>query len=388
MKKNKGITLIALIITIIVMLILVAVSVNILIKSNLIGTAEKTVNKYKTATEEEANGGTIEINGKKYNSIDDYMEEISPTIVEGDPDDWEFTVEDDDTITITGYKNTDTTIDTVVVPNYIGGKPVKKIEGGRFISSTAGGTVYFGAIWNNEICTQNYFSFGSWNYQQNITIKKVVLSPGIETIGKIAFAATINLSEVIIPSSVTNIEEDAFAGCSTLTKITIPSNVTNIGEDAFAGCSTLTEITIPNSVTRIENGVFSDCESLKKTVIPERVTFIGERAFEGCKGLTEIIIPKSVTSIGYRAFEYCESLKKIVITEGVDSIGCNAFGACISLTEIIIPSSVTTMNREVFWGIPSITVHVPWKEGEKPDGWDENWASTGSDCTITIDYAK
>ena len=74
MKKNKGITLIALIITIIVMLILVAVSVNVLIKSNLIGTAEKVVDKYKTASEEEANGGTIEINGKKYASIEDYIE--------------------------------------------------------------------------------------------------------------------------------------------------------------------------------------------------------------------------------------------------------------------------------------------------------------------------
>ena len=74
MKKNKGITLIALIITIIVMLILVAVSVNVLIKSNLIGTAEKAVDKYKTASEEEANGGTIEINGKKYASIEDYIE--------------------------------------------------------------------------------------------------------------------------------------------------------------------------------------------------------------------------------------------------------------------------------------------------------------------------
>ena len=73
MKKNKGITLIALIITIIVMLILVAVSVNVLIKSNLIGTAEKAVDKYKTASEEEANGGTIEINGKKYASIEDYI---------------------------------------------------------------------------------------------------------------------------------------------------------------------------------------------------------------------------------------------------------------------------------------------------------------------------
>ena len=77
-NRNKGITLVALIITIIVMLILVAVSVNVIIKSNLIGTAEKTVDKYKTASEEEANGGTIEINGKEYASIEDYIESTKP----------------------------------------------------------------------------------------------------------------------------------------------------------------------------------------------------------------------------------------------------------------------------------------------------------------------
>ena len=85
-NKNKGITLVALIITIVVMLILVAVSVNVIIKSNLIGTAEKTVNKYKTVAEEESNGGVIEINGKKYNSIKDYMvgKEKMPDIKAGE----------------------------------------------------------------------------------------------------------------------------------------------------------------------------------------------------------------------------------------------------------------------------------------------------------------
>ncbi len=48
-EKNKGITLIALIITIVVMLILVGVSVSILINSNLIGAAEKTATAYNQA---------------------------------------------------------------------------------------------------------------------------------------------------------------------------------------------------------------------------------------------------------------------------------------------------------------------------------------------------
>ena len=74
-NRNEGITLVALIITIVVMLILVAVSVNVIIKSNLIGTAEKAVDKYKTASEEEGKNGVIEIDGKKYNSIEDYMKE-------------------------------------------------------------------------------------------------------------------------------------------------------------------------------------------------------------------------------------------------------------------------------------------------------------------------
>ena len=71
--KNKGITLIALIITIVVMLILVAVSVNIIINSNIIGQAEKAAEGYKTASEQEANGGEIEINGKKYGSVEEYL---------------------------------------------------------------------------------------------------------------------------------------------------------------------------------------------------------------------------------------------------------------------------------------------------------------------------
>ena len=71
--KNKGITLIALIITIVIMLILVAVSVNIIINSNIIGQAEKAAEGYKIAYEQEANGGEIEINGKKYGSVEEYL---------------------------------------------------------------------------------------------------------------------------------------------------------------------------------------------------------------------------------------------------------------------------------------------------------------------------
>ena len=52
-KKTNGITLIALIITIIVMLILVGVSIQVLINSNLIGTAQNAEQKTEKAYEDE-----------------------------------------------------------------------------------------------------------------------------------------------------------------------------------------------------------------------------------------------------------------------------------------------------------------------------------------------
>lgn len=51
MRKNNGITLVGLIVTIVVMLILVAVSINIVIKSDLIGTADKVAKEYNTTAD-------------------------------------------------------------------------------------------------------------------------------------------------------------------------------------------------------------------------------------------------------------------------------------------------------------------------------------------------
>lgn len=62
MKNQKGITLVALVITIIVMLILVSVSVAIIIQSNLFGTAEKAADRTKDAYNSEGHmDGTVKI---------------------------------------------------------------------------------------------------------------------------------------------------------------------------------------------------------------------------------------------------------------------------------------------------------------------------------------
>ena len=74
MKKNQGITLIALIITIIILIILTAVTINNVIGTDLIGFATKAVENYTDAAEDEADKvdklvGTLDNQGVSDDSI-------------------------------------------------------------------------------------------------------------------------------------------------------------------------------------------------------------------------------------------------------------------------------------------------------------------------------
>jgi len=73
-RKEKGITLVALIITIIVMLILVGVSVQVVINSDLIGTAQDAANRTEEAYADEGNLGGFKVGDKIYNSLDEYLQ--------------------------------------------------------------------------------------------------------------------------------------------------------------------------------------------------------------------------------------------------------------------------------------------------------------------------
>ena len=75
LNKQKGITLIALVITIIVMLILVAVTISMAINGGLFGKAGKATGDTRNAmnAEQALASGQITIDGKTYASIDDYL---------------------------------------------------------------------------------------------------------------------------------------------------------------------------------------------------------------------------------------------------------------------------------------------------------------------------
>ena len=231
------------------------------------------------------------------------------------------------------------------------------------------------------------------------SIKSIVISPGVTSIGRYAFYNCTGLTDIAIPDSVKSIGWDAFMGCASLkdirlpsflttidmstfynctslTDITIPDSVRSIGIHAFHGCTGLTNIIIPNSVKSMEDYAFMDCTGLINITIPESVTSIGVSAFKGCTGLTNVTIPGAtsikesvfsgctgiasvtiprVTEIGETVFEGCTGLTNITIPETVTSIGRGCFTGCIGLTNITIPDSVTELGQSAFESCSGLT---------------------------------
>jgi len=94
----------------------------------------------------------------------------------------------------------------------------------------------------------------------------------------------------------------------------IIADIQEIGNYAFQNCNTLTEIRLPETVTRLGKSAFYNCNKLTEIILPKSITSIGEICFNTCKGLTSIIIPENLTTIGKDAFKACSNLNSITVS--------------------------------------------------------------------------
>ena len=284
MKNNKGITLIALVITIIVLLILAGVSISTIAGENGILKKAKAAKENTNSSQEKElidiavssaklnNTETLEITeenlekeldkvlGKrdeKYtltkegtNYVVKCIESGRSYIIEGkgegngiekvEPaniDDWEYELnEEAKTAVITKYKGTDT---EVVIPNYI--------EDYRVIAIEPKGDC---GLWDKSICVSTTVSGYECNYYQE-TITKIVVSEGIETIGAKSFWYSTNLQECIIKEGTKTIGDRIFYYCLNLIEFKIPNSVVTVGDELFLNCRKLEKIYIPKSVVTV-----------------------------------------------------------------------------------------------------------------------------------------
>ena len=320
MKRSNGITLIALVITIIVLLMLAGVTIVILTSDNGLMTK---ASEAKTATEKSAFreeidlillqsrmgdlesafktadsksrvnkvNGVYEVNYKGEDILisDDYryIEKV-----EANPEEWTF---DARTQTLTEYKGDLTTkrgnqeVGELIIPNYYNGKRVK-------------------------ILAINLF----YNNSQKSHLTKITISDGIETISAGAFTGCGKIGgNLVIPDSVTYIGGQAFASCTSLNGILkLSHNLEYIGGLAFGYDENIKgDLIIPDSVTYIGTRAFQSMGKLDGTLklssnleIMESQVFYGDNKLKG-----DIIIPEQVEEIGMRTFYGCSSISSITI---------------------------------------------------------------------------
>ena len=360
MKKGKtsnssGITLIALVISIIVLLILAGISIAMLSGNNSILQKATTAKENTERTEivENAKIDVLsEITKNKGNELQEsqlkdvlkkyfinseipedlsnnfenlelttlnnkykikvseiYQGQVSYDIVNGTSSDWQL---NDSKDTIVEYIGDGFEEDTVIIPNNVDGNVITKIG--------TGGMPIFA------------------RKSDLIEGKKLKISNGIQEInGNTFFNCSGFQGHLIIPSSVKSIAATAFGNCSGFNGSLIIPKGCNVKTYAFGGCAGLDgDLTLQDGVTLDESQVFQGTN------------------FTGCLTIgMEKIKSGFVSSVFYQTET---KFSKIIFTNNVKIIDIAAFANMTSLTdELIIPSNIIQINARAFAGCTNLT---------------------------------
>jgi hypothetical protein len=191
---------------------------------------------------------------------------------------------------------------------------------------------------------------------KNITsLKKIVLSENVESIGDEAFYGCFNCYCFKLNKKLKKIGARAFGYCKRLRAISIPRNIHTLGDEAFMYCNKLKQIKLPRNITNLGDAIFSGCSSLRALATPLNSKKIGaffgkhpyEKSYAADQSSLEsnkeekYYIPNALEKVQVSfyslipdcTFKNATSLKRIVFGVG-HSIGKGAFMNCTSLEEL------------------------------------------------------
>lgn len=286
-RNENAITLIALIITIIVLLILAGVTIVTLTGENGILTkTNRAQEESKKASIDEqvqlAFLGSYQENGKlNYNELKANLKNIEK--IEGVPDE----ITDEKFPLAVTIKGEEIKINQNGQVFYSGEWDKTAASDDVFIwKSNEPGDSDYGVVIGYTANVDNYtkLRFPSRCTQITFSWGLTVEENGVNTATSRSY--TNNIVEIEIPGTVTMIGSDAFGptsheSFSKLEKVTIEEGLTTIENNAFSGCKSLASVTLPNSLKNMKYGVFGGCQNITNIIIPSGVTNIESNAFTG-----------------------------------------------------------------------------------------------------------
>lgn len=346
--------------------------------------------------------------------LDSTLNEITSNLATiGKTDEWEYTINDDNSATLTVYKK-----------NISGNFDIPNIIDNHLVSGLGDDLFNYATKMTSISLPEGLTSIGARTFQGCSNLEWDVKFPStLTSIGDNAFNGcgkiTGNLDEIMnsnvkygkgvfmrcnsltgnietligmLDENETVISESLFSGFSGATgNLVIPARITKIEDNAFYGCSGINSISFESSDTlkSIGNYSFYQCTGLDGNLnLPSSVENIGEYAFYENTGITSLDLPDSLSSMGQYAFAYCKNLggnvnisanlnklenysfyyctKLIGVTfksnynKSTVEIGNGAFSSCTGLQNITFPNNLLTIGQSSFYSCLSLTnVYLP-----------------------------
>ena len=329
MKKNKGITLIALIITIIVLLILAGVSIAMLTgESGVITQAQEA----KISTE--LSGYKEELEIYKISKLTENQEFLEGSLTAGKTNLSYNTQKAGETGNIK-------TVITSISDEYM--EKLEIIKGELLINTKSKDEIKIAQSLGIEVNPYDITEEGELlSSNGNLLLMDengtLTIPDSVTKIGEGAFANLEGLKTIIIPGSVKEIGTNAFSYNTTLETVIMQEGVEKIYSWAFAGCSNLKNVTMPNSLNFMGGMSFYYCVNLEEIVIPNKIKEIPGNCFAGDVKLKHVVLPNQLLNIKEFAF-YTTGISQIEIPNTVNMIGKGAFENCNNLNNIELNNS-------------------------------------------------
>ena len=392
-KQVQGITLIALVVTIIALLILAGVAINLTIGDNGIitraqkarltselATYKEELEMYEVGKELDNNGfmrdtltaGKTKLN---YNTQPEGEEGNIKTIISSISDEYLEKLE-----VIKGELLINTKdINEIKIAQSLGIEvnPYDITEEGELLSSY--GNLLLMSEDGTLTIPERVTKIGEGAFSNLEGLKTIIIPGTCKEIAKNAFANNPTLEHVIMEDGVEKIGVYAFRECTNLATVEMPDSITEVGNSCFASDTKLENVKLSNNLKILNNQVFYNCTKLKNIELPESLEQIVSECFAGT-GITELKLPKNLQTIengaclpprlqaidtsvnNYFEFKngilYTKDLKTLVfalsnvtsvnIDESVEKISQSAFENCSSLTTINIPTNVKSIESLAF----------------------------------------